>query len=89
MPRPILFSTAFPRVPNLILQSALQRCFPVVLLPFALALFALLPTAGAVTPPPDGGYPGDNTAEGDNALFSLTSGGYNTSAGYFRSGPTQ
>ena len=30
--------------------------------------------ARAVTPEPDGGYPGFNTAEGDNALFSLTTG---------------
>ena len=28
----------------------------------------------AVSPPPDGGYPGGNTAEGQKALFSLTSG---------------
>jgi hypothetical protein len=28
----------------------------------------------AVVPPPDGGYPGGNTAEGQNALFSLTTG---------------
>ena len=33
---------------------------------------AFLPRTGAVTPAPDGGYPGGNTAEGDNALFSLT-----------------
>jgi hypothetical protein len=38
----------------------------------------------AVTPPPDGGYPGGNTAEGDNALFSLTSTGFeNTAIGSF------
>ncbi len=34
-------------------------------------------------PPPDGGYPGGNTAEGQNALFSLTSGTYNTAVGFF------
>jgi hypothetical protein len=34
-------------------------------------------------PPPDGGYPGGNTAEGQNALFSLTTGMYNTAIGYF------
>ena len=28
----------------------------------------------AVSPPPDGGYPGNNTAEGQNALLSLTTG---------------
>ena len=43
--------------------------------------FALLQTAHAVNPPPDGGYPGGNTAEGQNALFSLTGGNYNTADG--------
>jgi hypothetical protein len=43
----------------------------------------LLPDARAVVPPPDGGYPGGNTAEGQGALFSLTSGTYNTAAGLF------
>jgi hypothetical protein len=43
---------------------------------FALACFALLPGAQAVSPPPDGGYAGGNTAEGRNALFSLTTGGF-------------
>jgi len=43
---------------------------------FALACFALLPGAQAVSPPPDGGYAGGNTAEGQNALFSLTTGGF-------------
>ena len=28
----------------------------------------------AVSPPPDGGYSGNNTAEGQNALLSLTTG---------------
>jgi Chaperone of endosialidase len=35
----------------------------------------------AVIPPPDGGYPGGNTAEGNNALLSLTTGQYNTAVG--------
>jgi hypothetical protein len=38
----------------------------------------LLPTMQAVSPPRDGGYPGGNTAEGQNALSSLTTGGFNT-----------
>ena len=34
-------------------------------------------------PPPDGGYPGNNTAEGQNALLSLTTGVNNTAVGWF------
>ena len=49
---------------------------------FAFACLALSPTAGAVSPPPDGGYPGENTAEGDNALFGLTDGSNNTAMGF-------
>ena len=49
--------------------------YPVLAL-FALACFMLSPIAQAqLSPPPGGGYPGDNTAEGFNALFSLTTGG--------------
>ena len=47
----------------------------------ALTCFALLPLAHAVSPPPDGGYPGANTAEGNGALFSLTTGVWNTAIG--------
>jgi hypothetical protein len=47
----------------------------------ALGSFAL-PIARAVSPPPDGGYPGGNTAEGQNALFSLTTGAYNMAVGF-------
>jgi hypothetical protein len=48
-----------------------------------LICFGFLPRLQAVSPPPDGGYPGANTAEGFNALFSLTTGLYNTAIGYF------
>ena len=49
----------------------------------ALACFALSPPAQAVSPAPDGGYPGGNTAEGQNALLSLITGTYNTAIGVF------
>jgi hypothetical protein len=58
-----------------IIQSGL------VLLTFV-CLAVALPTMQAVVPPPDGGYPGANTAEGQNALFSLTTGGFNSAAGW-------
>ena len=48
---------------------------------FTFACFAALPTAQAVVPPPDGGYPGFNTAEGSNALQNLTTGIGNTAIG--------
>jgi trimeric autotransporter adhesin len=38
--------------------------------------------AFGVTPPPDGGYPNKNTAEGQDALFSLTNGNANTANGF-------
>jgi hypothetical protein len=49
----------------------------------AFLCIGLLPKAEAVNPPPDGGYPGGNTAEGQSALFSLTTGLYNTAIGFF------
>ena len=51
------------------------------LISLALACFALSPAARAVLPAPDGGYAGYNTAEGTDALFSLTTGLYNTAIG--------
>jgi Chaperone of endosialidase len=43
----------------------------------------LAPKAFAVSPAPDGGYPGFNTAEGQNALSSVTTGVANTGIGWF------
>ena len=51
------------------------------LIPLVLACLALSPMAQAVTPPPDGGYPGGNTAEGTTALQNLTNGTDNTAIG--------
>ncbi len=48
-----------------------------------LITFALSPVIQAVNPPPDGGYVAGNTAEGYNALLSLTTGFYNSAVGVF------
>jgi len=48
----------------------------------ALTWSALSPMARGVLPPPDGGYPGHNTAEGTDALFSLTTGTGDTAIGF-------
>jgi hypothetical protein len=58
------------------------RGFLLIPLTLALAWLALLPTAQGVTPAPDGGYPNFNTAEGTDALFSLTTGSENTAIGF-------
>jgi hypothetical protein len=48
-----------------------------------LTYFSASHSSQAVSPPPDGDYPGGNTAEGQNALLSLTAGTYNTAVGWF------
>src|SRR6266567_6155139 len=61
-----------------------------LLIPLALACFALLPRAQAATPEllpapaPDGAYTGFNTAEGLNALFNvnIAVGQFNTAVGF-------
>jgi hypothetical protein len=50
---------------------------------FTLICFALSPRAQAVVPAPDGAYPNFTTAEGQNALHSLTTGAANTALGAF------
>jgi hypothetical protein len=75
----LFMNTAFGSTTSI--HSWLRRSvFPFAL--FLIVCLAISPNSHAVTPPPDGGYAGGNTAEGQNALFSLTTGLYNTAAGY-------
>jgi len=60
------------------------RSILIMLVLFCLA--AVGPNVQAVVPAPDGGYPGGNTAEGQNALLSLTTGTYNTAVGWLSLG---
>ena len=69
---------------NTLIKTSFSRTFSrsaFILTLVAITCFALSPGAQAVSPPPDGGYPGHNTAEGDYALFSLTTGEQNTAIG--------
>jgi len=61
------------------------RTTPPLLITLTLLCFGFLPRTQAVVPPPDGGYPGFNTAEGQKALFSLTTGTGNVAVGWGRS----
>ena len=54
-----------------------------ILVPVIVGCLAFSQITRAVIPPPDGGYPGFNTAEGQNALFSLTTGSANTAVGWY------
>jgi hypothetical protein len=61
----------------------LKQTIPPFLLAIAFACFGLLPQTQAVTPAPDGCYPGFTTAEGCNALSLLTTGAGNTGVGWY------
>jgi hypothetical protein len=54
----------------------------VVVVALMLASFGLPQVTRAVNPPPDGDYPGANTAEGQEALLNLTTGDFNTAVGW-------
>ena len=72
----IHFKAITPRCKNL------QRGLFLIPLVLALAGLGLSSAARALSPPPDGGYPNQTTAEGDGALFSLTTGLGNTALGF-------
>ncbi len=66
-------------------HTVVLRGFPLISLAIALAWFAPSPTAearGGLRPPPDGDYRNETTAEGKDALFSLTTGFGNTALGF-------
>ena len=65
---------------NLLIQ--LKQTTSVFVVAFALACFGLSTAVQAVSPAPDGGYPNFTTAEGDKALFSLSTGAGNTGLGW-------
>jgi trimeric autotransporter adhesin len=69
-----------------LVRSSIERPFwqlSFTFITIALVWLAPLPMVRAVNPAPDGAYPGGNTAEGQDALLSLTGGTYNTAVGLF------
>src|SRR5436309_4320659 len=80
MKNPLQLTKPIRRTRKSLSRAPWQRGF--LLIPLALAWFAFSPAARAVDPPPDGGYPNQNTAEGEDALFSLTTGVDNTANGF-------
>ncbi|HEU0209631.1 MAG TPA: tail fiber domain-containing protein [Candidatus Udaeobacter sp.] len=69
---------------QVIANKAHAACLRGFVLLSTLNFLSLLPCASAVSPPPDGGYAGRNTAEGQDALFhlNLSSARNNSGLGY-------
>ena len=80
MYNPIQVTTTVPSVTTSSGWSPLRRAFLLISLVFV--CFGLTPAARAVDPPPDGGYPNENTVEGTNSLYNLTNGSANTAIGF-------
>ena len=81
---PIHYKSGTLPLPNSISRAPLRLGFIILPLAVAIACVAFSPTARAQLPPPppDGGYPNRNTAEGTGALLSLTTGFQNTAIGF-------
>ena len=73
MNKPIQIQIDGPRT-NVLACPFPRSTSTLILITLVLACFAFSPAARAVFPAPGGGYPGYNTAEGDLALYSLTTG---------------
>ena len=79
---PIQLTNILPTLRTSISRPPLRRGL-LTALAFALGWLALSPAARAVSPPPDGGHDRFKTAEGTDALFSLTTlGFFNTGTGF-------
>ena len=80
---PIQLTKILQFVTTLLGTTFLRRCFLLIVLALTCGSLALAPAARAVDPPPDGTCANGNTAEGQDALFSLTSDGFfNTATGF-------
>jgi hypothetical protein len=75
-----LISTSSLALPKL---RAMKMNIPLLLTAIAVVCSGLPVKSEAVSPAPDGGYPNFTTAEGTNALLSLSSGAGNTAVGWF------